>query len=106
MSFAAKTDWVGLSQTGLVLRSNSQNATNTVLEIPGADGSILGDLITGHVKAPTCEYALSGTVNLANIVLGKCYNEPYALSRIRLSTSAGGEPTFSAEAVQIEPGAE
>ena len=32
MSFAPKTDWIGLGGTeGLVLRSNSENASNTVI---------------------------------------------------------------------------
>ena len=42
MSFAAKVDYIGLERDGLSLRSNAQNATVTKLEIPGADGSILG----------------------------------------------------------------
>lgn len=107
MSFAAKIDYVGLARTGLALRSNGQNGSNTVLEIPGADGSILGDEITGHIKAPTCEYAISGTADIGGIELGKVYGSsgPYALSRVRVSTGAGQEPTVEADAVQIESGA-
>lgn len=105
MSFAAKVDYVGLARNGLVLRSNGQNASNSVLEIMGADGSIIGDEITGHIKAPTCEYAISATANLGNVQLGHVYGSggPYALSRIRISTGAGQEPTVEADAVQIEP---
>ena len=108
MSFAAKTDYVGLARTGLVLRSNGQNGSNSVLEIPGADGSILGDEITGHIQAPTCEYAINGTATLNNIALGKVHNTemgPYALTRIQVSTGAGQEPTVNADSVQIEDGA-
>lgn len=108
MSFAAKTDYVGLARTGLVLRSNGQNGSNSVLEIPGADGSILGDEITGRIKAPTCEYAINGTATLNNIALGKVHNTemgPYALTRIQVSTGAGQEPTVNADSVQIEDGA-
>ena len=44
MSFAPKTDWIGLGDTpGLILRSNSENASNTVVPIHGADGTIIGD---------------------------------------------------------------
>ena len=109
MSFAAKEDYVGLGRTGLVLRSNGQNGSNTVLEIPGADGSILGDEITGHIKAPNCEYAISGTLTLNNVELGKVHNStlsaPYALTRLQISTGAGQEPTVTADSVQIESGA-
>lgn len=39
---------------------------------------------------------------MSNIELGKVYNEPYALSRVHISTGAGQEPTVSADGVQIE----
>lgn len=107
MSFAAKTDYVGLERTGLVLRSNGQNGSNSVLEIPGADGSIIGDEVYGHIKAPTCEYAISGTSTLSGLQLGKVYgsNGAFALTRLQVSTGAGQEPTVNADAVQIESGA-
>jgi hypothetical protein len=105
MAFAAKTDLVGIATTGLSIKSNGQNATNSVLQIPGADGSILGDEVYGHVKAPNCEYAITGTVNLTGIKLGNCYNSPYALNNIHIATGAGQEPTVTATGVQIEPSA-
>lgn len=105
MSFAAKTDYLGLARNGLILRANSQNASNSILEIPGADGSILGDVITGHIKSPNCDYAISGTVNLNDIVLGAVLSAPYAVSHIHVTTGAGAEPTFTADGVQIENGA-
>jgi hypothetical protein len=101
MSFTAKIDYVGIARNGLTLRSNGQNSTNSVLEIPGSDGSIIGDEITGHIKAPTCEYAINGTVALNDIKLGKVYSSDgaYALSRIGVSTGAGQEPTVTADSV-------
>lgn len=107
MSFAAKTDYAGLATTGLALRSNGDNATNQVLPIPGSDGSTLGDEVFGHVKAPTCEYAITDSVTLSAIELGKVNGSDgdYALQRVHVSTSAGGEPTFTADCVQIESGA-
>lgn len=109
MAFAEKVDYAGLARDGLALRSNGQNGSNSVLEIPGADGSILGDEITGHIKNPTCGYAITGSAVLSGIALGKVYNttltKPYALSRIHVSTGAGQEPTVDADCVQIEDGA-
>jgi hypothetical protein len=108
MAFAEKKDYVGLERTGLALRNNGQNGSNSVLEIPGANGSILGDEITGHIKNPTCGYAITGSASLSGIELGKVYgtnDKPYALSRLRISTGAGQEPTVEADAVQIEDNA-
>ena len=108
MAFAAKVDYVGIARTGLELRSNGQNGSNSVLEIPGADGSIIGDEITGHIKNPTCGYAITGQTTLNNIELGKVHGSgtnPYALTRLHISTGAGQEPTVEADSVQIESGA-
>lgn len=106
MAFADKIDYVGLGleAPSLKLRSNAQNATNSVLEVPGADGSIICDEIYGHIKAPTCGYAVVGETNLSSINLGQVYSQvgPYALSRVHISTGAGQEPTVDADAVQIE----
>lgn len=108
MAFSEKINLVGLEVTGLALRSNGQNASNQVLQIPGSDGSILGDEIYGHIKAPTCEYAITARTTLSGLLLGKVYNGegPYALSRIHISTGAGSEPVVTADAVQIESDAE
>lgn len=108
MAFSQKQDLVGLARAGLTLRSNGHNASNSVLEIPGSNGSILGDEITGHIKNPTCGYAITGTAVLSSVSLGKVYGtnvKPYALSRVRISTGAGQEPTVEADAVQIEDSA-
>lgn len=108
MAFAAKVDYVGIAKTGLELRSNGQNGSNSVLEIPGSDGSILGDEITGHIKNPTCGYAITGAVTLSGLSLGKVHgsgSNPYALTRLHITTGAGQEPTVEADSVQIEAGA-
>ena len=108
MSFAAKTDFVGLAGEGLELRANSTNDSQTVLQIPGADGSIIGDEKTGLVKNPSCEYIFTGTYSFSGISLGKVYNtsQPYALQHIHISTGAGQEPVVTADAVQIEANAQ
>lgn len=105
MSFAVKTDFVGLGGTGLEIRANSTNDSQTVLQIPGADGSIIGDEKTGLVKNPSCEYIFTGTYSFSGIILGHVYNTPYALQHIHISTGAGQEPVVTADAVQIETGA-
>ena len=89
MSFTAKENIVGLTIEGLSLRSNGHNASNGVLQIHGSNGSWIGEEIFGHIKNPTCEYAITKKFSLSGIKLGNCYNEPYALSRIAISTGAG-----------------
>ena len=111
MAFQSKIDYVGLESVSggtLSLRSNGQNKSNSVLEIPGADGSILGDEIYGHIAAPTGEYAIVAGGSLSSIKLGKAYGSiatvagearPLALSRLHIATGAGQEPTVTADAV-------
>lgn len=105
MSFATKTDLVGLAREGLELKANAQNASNSLLEIPGSDGSVIGDIITGHVKAPNCDYAVTKRITLAGLSLGHCYNAPYALASLTVNTGAGTEPTVQASTVEIEQNA-
>lgn len=104
MSFATKTDYVGLADDAsltaiLELKSNAQNATNSVLQIPKSDGSIIGDEVYGHVKAPTCEYVVKADGNISGLKLGNCYSAGFALNSVKVSTSAGGEPSVTASAV-------
>lgn len=104
MAFAKKIDYLGLERTGLSLKANGQNASNSILQIPGADGSFIGDEITGHIKAPNSEYAVTGTVTLNDIKLGMVYGDkgPFAVSHIHITTGAGSEPVVTADGVQIE----
>lgn len=102
MSFAAKIDYCGLTKYGLALRSNAQNATNGLLEIPASDGSYIGNEIYGHIQNPTCEYAISCDTTIS-ATLGNVENSltgtPYALQSITINTGAGTEPTVNATAV-------
>lgn len=116
MAFAPKTDFVGLTSVitdGLELRSNSSNDSQTILQIPGADGSIIGDEKTGLIKNPSCEYIFTGSCLITEIILGKVYSTgiaqnvgPFALQHIHISTGAGQEPVLTADAVQIEANAQ
>ena len=113
MSFANKTDFVNIGDdTILQLKANNQNASLTLLQIPGVDGSIIDDIITGRIKNPSCDYAIIGSGS-KSWNLGQVYNthtadtDPcYALQHIHISTGAGAEPTLTADAVQIENGSD
>ena len=108
ISPAEKTDYVGLATTGLELRSNSLGKSGTYLKKNKADGSIGASLLFGEIAAPSCDYVITGTVTPTGWALGKVHGSgsvPYALQSVTISTSAGGEPTVSANAVQIEAGA-
>lgn len=99
--FSPKIDLVGIGDdTNLKLRSNTHGQSNSVLQIPKSDGSIIDDEIYGHISAPNCDYAITGSTQFQKN-LGQVYssNGPYALQSISISTGAGQEPSFSATAV-------
>lgn len=105
MSFAPKTDYIGLENkigsTYIKLKANNKNASNQTLQIHGSDGSYIGDEIFGHIAAPNCEYAILKESTVSGLELGKVYNTDttYALQHIHITTGAGAEPTFTADAV-------
>lgn len=103
MAFKEKIDFVGLANNvdNIQLRSNGDNASNQTLEIPKSDGSIIGCEVFGHIKAPTCGYAITGPVE-DRLSIGRAYNDNFALQSVTITTGAGQEPTFEATAVQIE----
>lgn len=108
MSLPTKTDFVGLATTGIELRSNGLGKTATYLEKTGNTGAIVASEYFGENASPNCEYAITAAVAAFTKNLGQVYGsttEKYALQSIVISTSAGGEPTISATAVQIEAGA-
>lgn len=108
MAFEPKTDWLGLATDDLLLKSNSDGASNGNLEIVGKKGDIICNETYGHIKSPTCEYVIKGVNDSYTMDLGKCWSAsyPYALQSYTITTGAGQEPTFSAAGVQIEPDAE
>jgi len=101
--FKEKTDYIGLESeiggTYIKLKANNKNASNQTLQIHGSDGSYIGDEIFGHVAAPNCEYAIVKEKTVSGLKLGKAYSAPYALQHIHITTGAGAEPTFTADAV-------
>lgn len=108
MALATKIDYVGLGGSGLELRTNSLWKSATFLEKVGANGAYVASEVFGTVAAPSCDYAISGAISSFTKNLGYVYSaqtDPYALQSITISTSAGGEPTVSASAVQLESGA-
>ena len=105
MAFTPKTDWIGLEDgTNLKLKSNSDGASSSNLEIVGKNGDLICNQIYGQIKAPTCEYVICKDTTV-QFDLGVAHNTTYptfALQSYTISTGAGQEPTFNATAVQIE----
>ena len=108
MSFFAKTDLVGLSSAfdsgKLQVRSNNDNKSWTLVNVPGSDGSFLGEYHDGEIKNPSCDYVVCSDLTFSGIELGKCYNGVYALQHIHISSAPGVERVITADAVQIETG--
>lgn len=113
MSRSPKTDYSGLARTGLEVVANEQSASNQNLEIPGANGDIIGGEVFGHVKAPHVDFKITksitigGTTVANKVTLGKVHKtgSAFALKTVSIHTGAGDEPTFGVDLVQIETGA-
>lgn len=108
MAFEPKTDWLGLADgSNILLKSNSDGASNGNLEIVGKNGDIICNQTYGHIKSPTCEYVIAKPLQFSQTI-GSVITDtyPYALQSYTITTGAGQEPTFSAAGVQIEPDAD
>lgn len=108
MSWETKDDYCGLSAAGkIVCKSATMNRTGTYLEKAGSDGAIAATKYFGEVSAPSNEYAVENTAELS-VKLGAITTvdgRKYALQSVSVKTTAGGEPTLSATAQEVEDGA-
>lgn len=80
--FSPKIDIVGLesgSEGAIKVRSNAQGQSNSVLQIPKSDGSIIDDEVYGHIQSPNCEYAIAKTYSLSKN-LGQVYSDKGAFA--------------------------
>ena len=107
MAFFTKSDLIGLETQfpqKIQIRSNNHNHSWTLINVPGKDGSYLGEYHDGDIKTPSCEYVVLSDFSF-QVELGKVYNAPYALQHVHIATSPGGERVITCDAVQIEPNA-
>lgn len=112
MSWDSKTDYCGLASEGKIkVKSSTENRSGQYLEKLGQNGEIVATKAFGETASPSNDYVLVSDVSFSGlnaISLGKIVTvgtEKFCLQSISVKTSAGGEPTLSANAVQVESGA-
>lgn len=95
--------------TGLTPKSSGDGKTSSVAEAPNAYGDTIAHDVYGEVIAPHTEYAVTGNVDLSNIVLGSIHNfgtgltaKRLMLTQVAISTQAGSPPTVTISGVEVE----
>lgn len=102
--FSAATSYWG-SITGLTPKSSQDGATSSLAEAPNSNGDTAYFDVYGEVIAPSTEYAVTGEVDLSNIVLGSVHtvgDKKVRLVSVTINTAAGQVPTVTISGEQVE----
>ncbi len=106
--FSAPVNYWG-SITGLTPKSSSDGKSSSLAEAPNEYGDTAAHDVFGDTLAPSTEFAVTGTVDLSNIVLGSIhtYNttKKLMLTTVAITTQAGNQPTVTISGVEVESGA-
>lgn len=105
--FSAVVDYFG-PIAGLKAKSSSDGASSSFAECQDGKGDTVATDVYGEVIAPSTEYAVEGTVDLAALKLGKIFtvgNKKVMLTAVEVSTGAATNPTVSMSGVEVEAGA-
>ena len=113
--FSARVNYWG-SITGLTPKSSSDGKTSSVAEAANEYGDTIAHDVYGVVLAPSVEYAVTGEVDLSDIVLGKIHTytkgsgagaetHKLMLTTCAINTQAGSPPTVTLSGVEVESGA-
>jgi len=101
MAFKTKQDYYGLGQiSGLVLIGTTENKSASTVEAQGEDGFVVATEMFGVRSAPSCEYIITGNVDISNVRFGSITTLSnlgnFVLTNFEINTSAGSAPTVSA----------
>lgn len=106
--FSAVVNYWG-SIDGLTPKSSADGRTSSSAEAPNEYGDTASNDVFGDVIAPSTEYAVTGEVDLSDIVLGKIYTfgsgataKKLMLTNLTINTGAGNPPTVSLAGVEVE----
>ncbi len=109
--FSAPVNYWGTID-GLTPKSSSDGKTSSVAEAPNEYGDTAAHDVYGEVLAPSTEYAVTGEVDLSDIVLGSIHTygtgndaKKLMLTQVQISTQAGNPPTVTISGVEVESGA-
>lgn len=109
MSWEEKKDYCGLEADGVLKCFDAKDGKGgTFLEKTGKDGAFAASKLFGVVAAPSCEYKILARATLDAVKLGavtEASGKKFALESISYTATAGGEPSFSASAKQVEDAA-
>ena len=100
------------SITGLTPKSSGDGKTSSVAEAPNEYGDTAAHDVYGEVIAPSTEYAVTGDVDLSQIVLGSIHTygsggstKKLMLTTVAITTQANNPPTVTISGVEVESGA-
>ena len=106
--FSAPVNYWG-SITGLTPKSSGDGKTSSVAEAPNEYGDTAAHDVYGEVLAPSTEYAVTGEVDLSQIVLGSIHTygsggstKKLMLTTVAIHTQAGNPPTVTISGVEVE----
>ena len=109
--FSAPVNYWG-TINGLTPKSSGDGKTSSVAEAPNEYGDTAAHDVYGEVLAPSTEYAVTGAVDLSQIVLGSIHTygvggstKKLMLTTVAISTQAGNPPTVTINGVEVESGA-
>lgn len=106
--FSAPVNYWG-TIAGLTPKSSGDGKTSSVAEAPNEYGDTIAHDVYGEVIAPQTEYAVSGNVDLSDIVLGSVHGfgtgqsaKKLMLTQVAVATQAGSPPTVTISGVEVE----
>ena len=106
--FSAATNYWG-SITGLTPKSSQDGATSSLAEAPDSNGDTAYFDVYGEVIAPQTEYAVTGEVDMSDIVLGSVHTvgsgndaKKVRLTTVAINTSAGAVPSVTISGEEVE----
>ena len=103
--FSAPVNYWGTID-GLTPKSSSDGKSSSVAEAPNEYGDTAAHDVYGETLNPQTEYAVTGDVDLSDIVLGSIhtYNttKKLMLTQVTVNTQAGNPPTVTISGVEVE----
>lgn len=109
--FSAPVNYWG-TINGLTPKSSGDGKTSSVAEAPNEYGDTAAHDVYGEVIAPSTEYAVTGEVDLSQIVLGSIHTigtdgstKKLMLTTVAITTQANNPPTVTISGVEVESGA-
>lgn len=109
--FSAPVNYWGTID-GLTPKSSNDGKSSSVAEAPNEYGDTAAHDVYGETLNPKTEYAVTGEVDLSDIVLGSIHTigsgqnqKKIMLAQVAVNTQAGNPPTVTISGVEVEAAA-